>query len=260
MLQVSFRFYAELNDLLAPPRTRCTLTHGFEVGTSVKDAIEAFGVPHTEVDLILVNGEAAPFSRQMQDGDRISVFPLFRSIGLDSIVSLQPRIEGEICFVLDTHLGRLAAYLRMLGFDTLYRNDYPDTELAEISASQHRTLLSKDRGLLKRNRVTRGYLIREEDPKQQVLEVVQRFQLAHSLSPFRRCLRCNALLRPAGKELLSARLLPETRRYYNEFHICPECDRIYWKGSHYERMNSLIRDICSGRDELMSSIQRSTRP
>lgn len=148
--------------------------------------------------------------------------------------------KTDIRFLLDTHLGKLAAYLRMLGFDSLYRNDCQDEELAHISAGQQRTLLSRDRGLLKRSIVARGYLVREAQPQKQLIEVVNRFDLSRSIAPFRRCLHCNAPLRPVAKELINDRLLPDTRQRYHQFHLCPGCDRLYWKGSHYQRMTRLI--------------------
>ena len=159
MQRARFRFYAELNDLLPQPKRRQCFSHAFEAVVSVKDIVEAFGIPHTEVDLILANGETVTFSYLLRDGDRISVYPVFRSIDLSPLTCLQPRSGAEMCFVLDTHLGKLAAYLRMLGFDSLYRNDCRDEELAHISADQQRSLLSRDRGLLKRSLVTRGYLV-----------------------------------------------------------------------------------------------------
>ncbi len=243
MKQVHFRFYAELNDLLPLPRRGQSFSHTLEAAASVKDAIEAFGVPHTEIDLILVNGEPASFSYLLRDGDRISVYPVFRSLAVNPIARLQRPSEGDVRFVLDTHLGRLAAYLRMLGFDSLYRNDCEDAELAHISKSQQRTLLSRDRGLLKRSIVTRGYLVRETQPRQQLIEVVNRFELAALIAPFRRCLHCNALLRPVARELINERLLPDTRQRYDQFHLCPDCDRVYWKGSHYQRMTNLIKRL-----------------
>jgi len=147
MRQARFRFYAELNDLLSLGRRGRSFVHTFGIPPSLKDVIEAFGVPHTEVGLILANGEAAAFSHLLRDGDKISVYPVFRSLGLTPLVPLQPRPEGEMRFVLDTLLGKLAAHLRMLGFDSLYRNDCPDEELAHISATEQRILLSRDRGV-----------------------------------------------------------------------------------------------------------------
>jgi uncharacterized protein with PIN domain len=210
--------------------------------------IEAFGVPHTEVDLILVNGRSVGFSRHLRDGDRISVYPVFRSIDI-APVARAGSPSRPIRFVLDSHLGRLAAYLRMLGFDSLYRNDFQDVELAHISKDEQRILLTRDRGLLKRGIVTHGYLLRSAHPRQQVVEVLRRFDLSRSIRPFRRCLHCNALLQAVPKNLVSHRLLPRTKQYYEQFHVCRKCDAIYWKGSHYQRMRRLIEQVvsdCSG--------------
>lgn len=240
MQRAHFRFYGELNDLLPISKRGQSCSHVFEAPASVKDVIEAFGVPHTEVDLILVNGKAEAFSYRLRDGDRISVYPAFRSLGPGLLIQLQPRSQGEIRFVLDAHLGKLAAYLRMIGFDCVYRNDCGDEELARTSASQQRTLLSRDRGLLKRAIVTRGYLLREEQPRQQLVEVVGRFGLSRHISPFRRCLHCNTPLEVVPKDSISDRLPAKTKRYHDEFHLCRGCNRLYWKGSHYQRMTRVI--------------------
>ncbi|MBZ5541837.1 MAG: Mut7-C ubiquitin/RNAse domain-containing protein [Acidobacteriia bacterium] len=243
MKQAYVRFYAELNDFLPPVRRRRATAYSFVVSGSVKDMIEALGVPHTEVDVILVNGESVDFSCRVQDGDRISVYPAFESIDVAPVIRLKRQPLGEKCFVLDTHLGRLAAYLRMLGFDTVYRNDCQDEELAQIASREGRILLTRDQGLLKRNLVTRGYCVRATLPREQVAEIVERFALARLIVPFQRCVHCNALLQPVRKELVLHRLLPETRQHFEEFYICPACERIYWKGSHYRRMSHLIETI-----------------
>jgi uncharacterized protein len=242
-MRIYLRFYAELNDLLSRQRRGERIVHSLETSTSVKDVIEALGVPHTEVDLVLLNGESVGFSRLVQDGDRISVYPVFRSLDIAPLARLRAESFAEKRFVLDTHLGRLAAYLRMLGFDTLYRNDYEDTELAQISAKENRILLTRDHGLLKRSVVTHGYLVRDTHPRRQLLEVLRRFDLFGSIAAFGRCVHCNAFLEAAPTELVSDRLPPKTRQYYDEFHICPECARIYWKGTHYQRMQRLIERI-----------------
>jgi len=243
MKKAYLRFYAELNDLLPLPKRGQSFTCSFETAESVKDAIEAIGIPHTEVDLILANSEPAAFSYLLRDGDRISVYPVFRRIRVSPEARLQPRSEGDIRFVLDTHLGKLAAYLRMLGFDSSYRNDCQDAELAHISTSQQRTLLSRDRGLLKRSVVTRGYLVRGAHPREQLMEVVRRFDLSRSMAPFRQCLQCNAPLRPVANEMVKDRLPLQTRQQYDQFQLCPECGRVYWKGSHYQRMKALIERL-----------------
>ena len=142
--------------------------------------------------------------------------------------------------MLDTHLGQLASYLRLLGFDTLYRNDYDDPELAWISHEDGRLLLTKDRGLLKRKIVSRGYCVRETDPELQMLEVVERFELRGQFAPFKHCLRCNGLIERVAKSAVIDRLPADTRRYYDEFRTCSDCGQVYWKGSHYERMRAFL--------------------
>jgi uncharacterized protein len=246
MPQACFRFYAELNDFLPPARRGGTFVHTFEESASINDRIEAQGVPHTEVDLILVNGESVDFSYLVRDGDRISVYPVFESIDITPLVRVRPHPLRETRFVLDTHLGRLAAYLRMAGFDALYRNDYRDEELARISSSEGRILLTRDRGLLKRSAVTHGCCLRATDPRRQLTEVLRRFDLFGAVAPLQRCLRCNGVLEPVRKEAILERLEPRTREYYEEFHVCPACDRIYWKGSHHERMRGFIERVLQG--------------
>ncbi|MGA2482919.1 MAG: Mut7-C RNAse domain-containing protein [Candidatus Acidiferrales bacterium] len=243
MKRADVRFYAELNDFLPPGRRRRTTWYAFEVSGSVKDMIEALGVPHTEVDLVVANGNSVDFSYRVQHGDRISVYPVFEAIDISPLIRLRPQPLRDLRFVADTHLGRLTAYLRMVGFDAVYRRDYQDEELAAISSNEKRILLTKDRGLLKRNTVTRGCYVRATNPREQLAEVLQRFDLLGSISPFQRCVHCNALLQPTRKESVSDRLQPETKQYYDEFCICPACDRIYWKGSHYRRMQRFIESL-----------------
>ena len=202
--------------------------------------IEALGVPHTQVDLILVDGWSVDFSYRVAPGDRISVFPVFESVDITPLLEVRPRPLRQTRFVLDTHLGRLATYLRLMGFDTLYRNDYDDSELVRISVGETRILLTRDRGLLKRRALTHGYSVRETNPRRQLGEVLDRFDLRRSAAPFTRCLRCNGCLRLVPKEAVLERLPPRTRRDYDEFRICRGCDRVVWQGSHYQRMRRLV--------------------
>jgi uncharacterized protein with PIN domain len=152
-------------------------------------------------------------------------------------------------FVLDTHLGTLARYLRLCGFDTLYRNDYDDEELAGISAGQHRILLTRDRDVLKRRIVTHGCFVRNDRPREQLVEVLQRFHLTEAITPFTRCTRCNGRLQEVAKEDIADRLEPLTRRYYQRFRQCTGCGRIYWRGSHVQHIERLIGRI---REDLRS--------
>jgi uncharacterized protein with PIN domain len=235
-----FRFYAELNDLLPPHRRFVEFEHPCDGQSTVKDMIERLGVPHTEVDLILVNGESVDFSRRLERGDRVSVYPVFESIDISPVARVRPEPLRQTRFVLDTHLGRLAAYLRALGFDTRYQSQCTDEELARLSRDEHRILLTRDAGLLKRSAVTHGHLMRTTIPRLQLAEVTGRFDLRRSIAPFTRCLRCNTALEAVAKESIAARLPERTRNLHTEFLTCPACNRIYWKGSHYVRMRRMF--------------------
>ena len=240
---VSIRFYAELNDFLLPEKRQVSFSQGFNGRPAVKALIESLGVPHTEVDLILINQESVDFSCRVRDGNRISVYPVFEALDIRPILRVRPEPLREPSFILDTHLGRLAGYLRMAGFDTLYQNDYADEALASASAGEKRILLTRDRGLLKRSVVTHGYLVRSDNPQEQLKEVLHRFDLFNAMKPFRLCLRCNEPLRaiPATEAKGSVpRQVWEQARSYKS---CPVCGRIYWKGSHYQKMAGLISRI-----------------
>ena len=239
-VKINIRFYEELNDFLPSTRKKLAFDYRFKQAGSIKDVIESLGVPHTEVDLILVNGLSVDFNYIISNGDRVSVYPQFESLDISPVTHLRPTALRNPRFVLDTHLGRLAAYLRMLGFDTLYRNDYEDLQLAEISDLEQRILLTRDRKLLMRKQITRGYYVRERMPQQQLLEIIHRFDLAGSQKPFTRCMHCNGEIHPVDKQSIASRLMPRTRSYYTEFWQCANCLKIYWKGSHYERMRKLI--------------------
>jgi uncharacterized protein with PIN domain len=241
--QATFRFYAELNDFLPAQRRMLPFSCRFELGGSVKNMIEAIGAPHTEIDLILVNGDPVDFNYLVRDGDRISVYPVFESFDITPLLRLRPQPLRETRFVLDVHLGRLAASLRMLGFDTLYRNDLTDAQLARISSGERRILLTRDRGVLKRSLVTHGYLVRQTSPRRQIEEVLQRFDLAGSVRPFTRCMNCNSPLAEASPEDVALRVPAEARRRYQEFRMCPACRKVFWKGGHYRRMQQFIRSL-----------------
>ena len=243
MKQAYFRFYAELNDFLPPERRAATFVYAFAGKQSVKHLIEALGVPHTEVDLVLINGVPAAFGEHVEDGDRVSVYPVFESFDIASVSRVRPRPLRQTRFVADAHLGRLAVYLRMLGFDTLYRNDFSDAELPELASSGRRILLTRDRDLLKRSAVTHGYFVRETHYRGQLLEVLRRFDLAGSLAPFTRCLRCNGALDSVSKEEVAAEVPPLSREHCHEFERCRDCRQVYWNGSHHRRMERFIGQI-----------------
>lgn len=252
--KASIRFYAELNDHLPEAKQYRTLEKPLITPTTAKDLIESFGVPHTEVDLVLVNGISVRFAQLVQPGDRVSVYPVFEAFDIRTELRLRPEPLRETRFVLDVHLGRLAAYLRMLGFDARYQSCFSDADLANISAKEHRILLTRDRELLKRGQVSHGYWLRQTDSRRQTAEVLDRFDLASAIRPFLRCMACNGLLEEVGNDQVRERIPPLAAKLHHEFRQCPQCRRVYWKGSHYRRMEAWIQELISGSAPSTSSV------
>jgi hypothetical protein len=238
MDHANLRFYGELIDFLATDKRIVTVAAADS--PSVKDRIEACGVPHTEVDLILVGGEPVGFDYQLLPGDWVSVYPVFRSLDVGGGLRPEPP-SGR--FVVDVNLGRLARYLRLLGFDAVSGKDLDDGDLATISVDETRILLTKDRNLLKRSIVIHGYCVREVWPKDQLVEVVRRFGLAGLISPFARCIECNGVIEPVAKNEIEGRLEPLTREHFDEFRRCRSCDRIFWRGSHFEKLMAVVAEV-----------------
>jgi uncharacterized protein with PIN domain/sulfur carrier protein ThiS len=239
MAEVQLRFYEELNDFLPPQRRKVTFAHELTRRTSIKDLIESFGVPHTEVEVILVNGESVDFSYIVQPGDRISVYPMFESLDVSPLIRLRQKPLREPRFVIDSNLGQLARYLRLLGFDVIYRNDFADRQVAQIASHEQRIVLTRDRALLQHKIITHGYFVRADKPREQVREVLARLQLHGCLRPFTRCLRCNGELETVEKNAVLDQLEPKTKMYYERFRRCKSCGQAYWKGSHFDRMEKL---------------------
>jgi hypothetical protein len=246
MRHATFRFYAELNDFLPPGNRQRDVIRSFVDTPTVKDQIEACGVPHTEVEVVLVNGVSVGFDRRLEDGDRVSVYPLFEALDVTPLVRLRPRPLREPRFVLDVHLGKLARRLRLLGFDALWDRDAADERLVALSLSERRILLSRDRGLLKRRELTHAAAVRATDPRRQLREVVERFDLGRAAAPFTRCLSCNGLLEPVPKEEVADRLPPETRLHYDAFRRCGGCGKLFWWGPHARRLREIVAEALGG--------------
>ncbi|WP_457668911.1 Mut7-C RNAse domain-containing protein [Thiolapillus sp.] len=222
-----FLFYGCLNDFLPKEDRNQAIPYSFRGAPGIKDPIETLGIPHSEVGGIEVNTQSVDFNYQLQAHDQVKVFPL------DSNTAA-PR------FIVDVNLGKLARYLRLLGFDTAWRNDLQDAEIARISVEQERIILTRDRRLLFRREISLGYWIRSVIPDQQVPEVLDRLDCWQDIRPFRRCAVCNGLIQAVEKEAILDKLEPLTRKYYKEFYRCSDCGQIYWKGSHYEKLTKKI--------------------
>jgi uncharacterized protein with PIN domain len=225
MKKVYFRFYEELNDFFPEEKRKIRFTHNYIDRASVKDVIESFGVPHTEVDLILLNGKSVGFDYIISDGDDISVYPVFESLDITNVQHLRPNPLRNPKFIADVHLGKLARYLRMMGFDVLYKNDFDDDEIVNLSLLERRAILTKDRGILKRSEVTHGYWVRTTKVKEQVIEVTKRFDLKNIIKEFSRCIECNTLLIKTDKDKILRELPPRVAQSQEEFYRCPVCNK-----------------------------------
>jgi uncharacterized protein with PIN domain len=239
MAEVRLRVYGPLNDFLPPDNRQTAIAVRFAASRSVKDLVESAGVPHTEVDLLLVNDESAPFDRAVRDGDRVAAFPRFFAIDVAPLTRVRPPDLQPVRFVLDGHLGALARRLRLVGLDAICPPDADDERLAAISALEHRILLTRDRGLLKRRLVTRGAFVRARVPHDQLLEVLARYGPL-DLDPLTRCLRCNGHLREVSKAEVESLLPPRTRQEHVRFSRCDRCGRVYWQGAHWPRLRRAI--------------------
>ncbi|QPC81878.1 twitching motility protein PilT [Phototrophicus methaneseepsis] len=243
MARATFIFEGAITYFLPQKQKHQPIEHSFDWRASVKDMIESLGPPHTEVDLIMMNGQSVGFEAIVEDGAHIEVYSDASAVNITDKIQLRPPYPGTPRFVLDTHLGRLASYLRMLGFDTLYNNAYPDDELARISSEETRIVLTRDIGVLKRGIVTYGYYVRNTQPRQRILEINERYGLAAYAQPFLRCMKCNGLLKAVDKADVVEQLPPQVAAEFDTFVQCTSCGQIYWRGSHYTRMEALLHDV-----------------
>jgi uncharacterized protein with PIN domain len=246
MVTATFRFYEELNDFLPAQRRKREFSVACAQSATTKHMIEALGVPHTEVELILVNGESVGFDHRPCEGDRIVVYPKFEAFDVTPLLHLRERPLRNTRFIADAHLGGLARLLRMAGFDTLYDNRYRDRELADLAAREARVVLTRDRELLKLRSITHGCYVHPLKPPQQLQEIIGRLDLSGSMRPFSLCLVCNAPLRPVDKATVLDRLPPSVQTNQERFTTCDFCHRVFWQGSHWRRMLAVLNESPQG--------------
>jgi len=209
---------------------------------SIKDVIESIGVPHTEFEMVTLNGQPTETNKNVKENDQLVVYPHFFQLSIDQLeIDDLPANQG-FKFVLDVHLGKLAAMLRLLGFDSEYNNMLEDDEIIDIACNENRIILSRDLGIFKNSRVKQGYFPRSQDPKIQLKEVVDRYGLNYHIKPFSRCIKCNGELYEIDKESVKSEILENTNLYYKEFYSCSICRKTYWKGSHYQQMLEFVQN------------------
>ena len=243
MTVARFRFYEELNDFLAPEHHKREFEARCARAATVKNAIEALGVPHTEVELILVNGRSVDFSYRMLDGDRVSVYPMFEAFDIEPLLRVRRQPLRVTRFIADSHLGGLARLLRMAGFDTRYENGWSDDEIRRRAGEEGRIILTRDRALLMYRTVTHACYVHALEPRAQFREIVERLQLGSRARPFTLCLHCDLPLATVEKAQVVDRLPGTIAATYDRFWICSGCQRVYWQGSHWERMRDLLREM-----------------
>jgi len=243
MVRATFRFYEELNDFLPTQRRRREFDCACARAATTKHMIEALGVPHTEVELLLVNGESVGFERLLADGDRVAVYPKFERLDISPLLKVREQPLRVLRFIADAHLGGLARLLRMAGFDTLYDNHFDDLQIVEIAAREGRIVLTRDRELLKRRLVTHGCYVRALKPALQLRELFERLDLARSLKPFSLCLHCNLPLQPIDPQEARERLPSRIGYSYSHFLHCGSCRRLFWQGTHWRSMCALLAPL-----------------
>lgn len=241
--EFTFRFYAELNDFMPPGRKQKAFVQSFKTPITVRETIESLGIPLSEVDMILVNKISVDLEHKLKECDYISVFPVFESMDVSATTKVRKTALRTSIFVLDAHLGKLAKYLRMLGFDTLYRSDIDDNEIISVSRKENRIILTRDKLLLKSKEVSHGYFVRSIEKHEQLREVVKKFDLNSQFKSFTRCMTCNTILVKVDKEEIHNKVDKDIFRIFNEFYYCKHCDKVFWKGSHFMRMEAYIREL-----------------
>jgi uncharacterized protein with PIN domain len=245
-ITATFRFYEELNDFIARPLRRKSFSCACPPAATAKHMIETLGVPHTEVELILVNGESVGFARILEDGDRVAIYPKFEALDIRPLLAIRAEPLRTIHFIADAHLGGLAQLLRLAGFDTLYDNHYADAAIEALALAEKRIVLTRDRELLKRRTITHGCYVRSLKPKAQLSEIFGRLDLAGSARPFRLCLACNAPLRHIDKHEVADRAPEGVLQRHTQFVTCDICHRVFWEGSHWKQMRALIEAVVDG--------------
>jgi hypothetical protein len=246
---ITVRCFAELNDFLPSGQKQIPFTLTVKEPVTVGEVAVILGIPLSEVDLVTVNGTPTGRSYRPLDHDYLAIYPVFENFDISPLQTVQKKPLRITRFILDAHLGKLARYLRMLGFDSLYRNDYSDEEIIETARDQKRIILTRDKLLLRSPRVSHGYYVRSVEKHAQLTEIVKKFDLCSQFKSFSRCMTCNTELLPMSKETVRDRIDPDIYGCFDKFYHCPSCDKYFWRGSHFERMERLIRELIDSKTE-----------
>lgn len=243
MPSFTIRVYEELNDFIPRKFRKRSFSHTVFLPTTVKDIIQSLGIPHTEVDLILVNGHSVGFDFKPENGDHISVYPVFESLDIEPLTRLLKRPLRDPRFIADNPLRKCVRWLRLLGFDTKYVSDYSIPQIIDLSREESRIIITRNRQLLMPNKVPHGLCVHSDDPVRQTAEVIHRLQLDNKIVPYSRCMHCNGIIISVEKEKIQYLLKEKTAKFYSNFRQCEGCKKVYWRGSHGSKLDTTIERI-----------------
>jgi len=237
------RFYEELNDYLPKIYHKKEINYTFNSGSDIKEMINFFNIPPEKIDFIIVNGNSQGYDYVLKDLDFVSIYPAFESFDISEVQPLHKKPLRNLIFICDSHLGKLCKYMRMLGFDTLYFNNISKSKIIDISIKEKRIIVTRNYKLIKDCNVSHIVLIKSDNAKEQILEIISKLDLSESIEPFTRCLKCNEIIESIEKQDIYNLLPEKTKKYFDHFYICKNCNKIYWEGSHYENMLKFINSI-----------------
>lgn len=231
-MQLEIQFARELDFFLKPHRQHRPIVRLLNRRASIKDIIEAAGVPHTEVGSIRYNAGIRNFAFIPLEPGRVSVWGIRPPFDVTAPSLLRPTPLKSVRFVADVNVMKLGRLLLLMGFDTACSSVFSDRKIADLSERENRIVLTRDTLLLKRKKVVFGRRVRSHLPYDQLSEVVRFFGLEKQVRFLSRCSHCNVLLEPKGKSEVLHLLEPKTRMFYHRFLQCPQCKKVFWKGSH----------------------------
>ena len=247
MFQLTIIFPEEFNCFKRHKNKEPEIIYPLERKTSIKHIIESLGVPHTEIGKIVATEKKDKKDKEVDfnyipvNSQKITVLPIIAPFDVTKPSVLRPEPLQKMRFVVDVNVGKLALLLRMLGLDAEYSPKYLDKDILYFSKEEKRIVLSKDTGLLECKQIVFGRHVRSVYPDDQLIEIIKFFGIEGPFKFFIRCLRCNKKLVPVNKKDILHRLEPKTKKYFDMFKICPQCRRIYWQGSHHEKMKIRLR-------------------
>ncbi len=235
-----FRFYGQLNDFLPLEKRQKTSPYSFWGNPTIQDACAAQGVPHPEIFLVVKDSCPVNLKDNLEGEERISVYPRWTNLNLPRQWQQSPEFPAYPVFAAADHLGKLVRLMRILGFDVVFKG--------RVEEEGDWIILTRKLPDLKMSRVSHGYMPRSDDPYNQLEEVLDYFNLREKIRPLSRCPGCNMVLEPVAAEEIWDRLEPKTKKYYRKFKICPGCKKIFWRGSHFRRLQKRLGNLLPGEE------------